>query len=448
MQKDIALYKSKLCKALKENNNKKVEKYTDFIKDIKMEEIDVKLEVENLKSKFIKNSPEVSSIFHKNENQKGDKVISTNKLLHHNYSISDKKSDTTERFPISGQRVIEPFDHDVVDNSDDSKNKKSILMNKLKFSKDNLCESENFDAPKKGVRAYVFTCFNELPPAYNEETMKYLGYEAETCPETGRKHWQGFVYWKDNKTITTCVKSLKIDIKDKSCWVGIMKGNFEQNRKYCSKEKGYVCFGKEPHQGAREDLNNLRDDILGGKKVDDILKEDPYMYHQYGRTLRELETLHMREKFRDFQTHCIHIYGDTGTHKSHVAFQNYSNDKCFVYNSQKGWWDGYKQQDTIIINEFRGDIPYDILLQMIDRHPFQVPIRGKENVPFTSKRIIITSCLPLEELYKDERREGDKMEQLTRRIRSIKFDEVNNKKYIKNSEKLWKDLWKDDYVAI
>tara|TARA_B110001450_G_C17649738_1_gene492747 strand:- start:1693 stop:2139 length:447 start_codon:yes stop_codon:yes gene_type:complete len=94
------------------------------------------------------------------------------------------------------------------------------------------------------------------------------------------------------------------------------------------------------------------------------------------KTLDRLEDLMMRKKFRTEMTKGIWYKGPTGVGKSHIAFQNFDSSTHYLVNlGDKGWYEGYKGQDTVIINDFRGEIPYDTLLQMVDKWPFSGPRR-------------------------------------------------------------------------
>lgn len=126
----------------------------------------------------------------------------------------------------------------------------------------------------------------------------------------------------------------------------------------------------------------------------------------------------MRRKFRTEMTTCDWLYGPTGTGKSHAAFKDFTPDTHYVWKSDNGWQDGYAQQPTVIINDFRGEIPYNELLQMVDKWPYYVKRRGREPMPFTSKHIIITSSLPPDAIY-HRRLEEDSLEQLNRRINLV-----------------------------
>ena len=72
----------------------------------------------------------------------------------------------------------------------------------------------------------------------------------------------------------------------------------------------------------------------------------------------------------------------------------------------------------MIINEFRGKIPYNELLEMIDKWPYHIRRRGREPAPFLAKHIIITSSMTPAQVY--WRREAeDKLDQLLRRIEVV-----------------------------
>lgn len=274
------------------------------------------------------------------------------------------------------------------------------------------CSGGNTD-PLARFRAICFTSFKE-EPVFTDE-MNYLIYGSEICPDTGRHHWQGFVYWKNAKTLKASGKKLH-----RSHCEG-MKGSIEQAIDYCKKEGKWKEFGKKPKQGEKKDLDEIKDEIMNGKKVDDIVLESPMIYHQYGRTLNKIEDLAMRKKWRTEMTEGIWYYGKTGVGKSHIAFENYTEVNCYQWVNDGGWWDGYAQQETVIMNDYRGEIPYNMLLQLIDKWPIKVRRRNREPMPFLSKKIIITSSLKPEEVYR-HREDEDKIEQLLRRIKVIKLE--------------------------
>lgn len=270
--------------------------------------------------------------------------------------------------------------------------------------------------PKKH-RGFCWAHFDEEhAPEYDESKMRYMCYAPEICPESGRFHWQTYVYFKSAKTLSAAAKVFKkqhgFGTKLKKC-----DGSAKENRGYIKgpygkdgKEKpinpDFVEFGDMPEQGARRDLNELKDKIMEGAWVDDIVLDTPMMFHKYGRTLERMETIRLRNNWRTEMTTCDWYWGETSKGKSH-RYHNYQGkaynpkDYFSVTLSDNGWWDGYKQQDTVIFNDFKGEISYGMLMRFVDKWPVSVRRRNSEPIPFVSKHIIISSSRPPWSVYEE-----------------------------------------------
>lgn len=264
-----------------------------------------------------------------------------------------------------------------------------------------------------------FTSFLETEPVFNDKYMKYLCFGEEVCPKTQRKHWQGCVYFFNKVSIKTAQKYLCIG---NSHMESFQKSDNEEDAvEYCKKDGNFKEYGIFPQQGKRNDLDILKNDIMEGNcTAEDIMLENPIIYHQYGRTLDKIEDIALRRKFRTEMTEGIWYYGRTGVGKSHITFEGFNPDTHYNVPNDKGWWDGYRQQEVVILNDFRGDIAYNELLQLVDKFPYNVRRRGREPMPFTSKKVIITSSLHPSEVYKN-RNEKDSIEQLYRRFRVVEL---------------------------
>lgn len=232
--------------------------------------------------------------------------------------------------------------------------------------------------------------------------------------ESGTPHIQGYVEWGRGVRFTTMKK-----LNERIHWE-TRKGTAKQASDYCKKDGNFEERGELSSQGHRTDLDEIKTSIENGRKVDDICMDSPMVYHQYGRTLNKIEDLVMRKKYRTHMTKGIWYWGSTGVGKSHAAYENFHPDTHYTLPNDNGWWDGYTQQETVIINDFRGEIPYNQLLQMVDKFPFSVRRRNREPLPFTSKTVIITSSLPPQLVYKNREAE-DSLEQLLRRFDIIEL---------------------------
>lgn len=249
------------------------------------------------------------------------------------------------------------------------------------------------------------------------ESQVEYGIYAEEEGDSGTSHLQIYFRLKNAKSFQKIKKLFP------ACHIEVAKADAETNFIYCSKGGKYKEYGTLKQQGKRTDLIQIKEDILQGKKVDEIVLESPVMYHQYGRTLNKIEDLRMRKVFRDFMTEGIWYYGASGTGKSEKAFENFNPGTHYVWKYENGGWqDGYTQQEIVIIDEFRGQIKYCDLLMMIDKHPnFYVPRRSREPLPFVSKKVIITSSLQPHEVFHNLS-QNDSLEQLFRRIKIINLE--------------------------
>ena len=301
------------------------------------------------------------------------------------------------------------------------------------YNEDFFNQNKNLETFKR--RDYCFTLFEKQNITNHSakfiKDVKYAILGNETCPDTGRFHFQSYIYFHQPKRFNE-VKKFFFEEYGAYPHFEACKGNTQQNVNYCSKEKcdeDIYIYGEQPEQGKRVDLNEIKDKILNGKlTTTNILEETPFIYHQYSRTLLALENLKNSRTYRlGEMTTCDWYYGKTGLGKSHKAFENFNNEDYYEYEpDDNGYWENYNGQHTVIINEFRGDITYRKLLKLIDKWPCKVKRRNLPPRPFISKHIIITSSMHPKNVFNNLSRD-DNLNQLYRRI---KIFQVKNKRII------------------
>lgn len=289
--------------------------------------------------------------------------------------------------------------------------------------------SQGKNSAKDRQRGFVVTQWNvDLTNEDYERLMelhgiRFLAYGLETCPTTQRKHHQLYMYFENPKSIgeKTLGKMGKMFGKT-HCRVAPMRGTFKQNEEYCSKESTLVKLGKEPSQGERSDIKEIVQAIADGKtNTDELLMENPMIVHQYQRIFDYAWKLRLRGQFRKWMTKGIWYWGKSGAGKSRKAFENFHPNTHFVKVLEEKWWDGYKGQETVIFNEFRGDaMTLHYLFALVDMYPMQVSWRNREAVPFLAKRVIITCIKHPKEIYSMALGEGgESWEQFERRFEVI-----------------------------
>lgn len=110
-------------------------------------------------------------------------------------------------------------------------------------------------------RAFCFTDFeldiNFWKDISGKEKPRviYMIVGRETCPTTNKQHFQGYIYYENARELSAVIKQFK------PRHVEIARGSADDNEKYCSKEMIEMIYGEKPSQGARVDVERLRDEI-------------------------------------------------------------------------------------------------------------------------------------------------------------------------------------------
>lgn len=284
---------------------------------------------------------------------------------------------------------------------------------------------------------WCFTLNNYKPAEVKkleEYKCEYMIFGYEIAPTTGTKHLQGFMQFKNNKLFTTIKKDFK------RIWLARREGSPIQARNYCYYadypantlpndklfEKGELI--PRDKQGTRTDLNQIASSILTGElSIKSILRNDPMKYHLYGRTFEKLDDLRLEETPRTKKCEeCFYIFGGSGLGKSYTYWERdyaLNPDKYYIYpNDKEGWCDNYRGQEVFVLDEFRGEITFKLLIELATKLGLVLRRRGRSPIPFTSRKIVITSVLPIEKIYKNLDAE-DTFIQFYRRFTVIKITE-------------------------
>ena len=234
---------------------------------------------------------------------------------------------------------------------------------------------------------WVFTLNNPQPeenPAHWPST-KYLVWQLEKGEE-GTPHFQGYVIFHSNKTLVGVKK-----INPRAHWE-LRRGTHEEARAYCMKEetriegpfeKGIPVFSR----GKRTDLHYVHDRLKAGATLSDLVTDEDAVA-TVARYPKLVGMYRMAtQKHRNFKTQVLVLYGPPKKGKS--AFWNICYPDAYI-KPHGTWWDGYDNQKVVVIDDFYGWLPYSFMLQLLDRYPLYVEVKGGM-AAFNSKLIIITS---------------------------------------------------------
>lgn len=116
------------------------------------------------------------------------------------------------------------------------------------------------------------------------------------------------------------------------------------------------------------------------------------------------------------------FWGPTGTGKSRRAWEEATFD-AYPKGPTNIWWCGYRGQENVVIDEFRGQIGISHMLRWLDRYPVVVEVKGS-SVVLQAKKIWITSNLHPKDWYPELDEETYKA--LLRRLNIIEFKNLIN----------------------
>lgn len=235
---------------------------------------------------------------------------------------------------------------------------------------------------------------------------RYLVYQEERG-ENGTPHYQGFLYFYNGIKLSTVNKHMpRASFMKPECIKACIL--------YCKKERTRIAgpfeFGKMPEQGRRTDLETVAQKFLT-LKVIDFIKDAPSEYIKYHRGLHALKQATIVHRDHNTPPIVKWYWGPAGSNKTRTAFDRHVGSVYIKDGST--WWDGYEQQEAIIIDDFDGKWPYRDLLRLLDRYPYQGQIKGGF-VKITSPYIYITCEFAPDQFWCD-----NQLLQVTRRITEI-----------------------------
>lgn len=263
----------------------------------------------------------------------------------------------------------------------------------------------------KKLRNIVATIWNENEKnEFVQLCNQYYIIGNETCPTTGRMHYQCYGEFKGQVSFDKIKKLMP------TAHIEARKGTVEEAILYCKKEAHFEEVGEPKRQGSRTDIETVKQMAMSGSSVKDIILKLEEPNYQAIRTAEKLVE-YLRPE-RTSKPYIRWFWGETGTGKTRRAVElaeaEVKSDYWISMDSLQ-WWDGYDGQRFIIIDDFRADFcKFHTLLRYLDRYRVRVPIKGGYRL-LVAENIIITSPFPPDETY----RSREDVKQLLRRIDEV-----------------------------
>lgn len=267
------------------------------------------------------------------------------------------------------------------------------------------------DSIEMSSRNVCFTINNytqeDIDQFSNWDQITYVVYGKEVG-ENGTPHLQGYVEFKSSKKFTTIKK------KFPRAHLEARRGSASQAADYCKKDGEFVEKGEVSEQGKRSDIEEATEMLIAGHRMRQVALANPTVYVKYHKGLQAFQAVILEP--RNEVPEVTVLYGTTGTGKSKTSREMLSDP--YVWGPEQGtWFDGYEGQKEVIFEEFRGQLPFGMMLRLLDRYDCKVQYKGGM-IQFIANKIVITSPKHPKFWYCDDSQ--DKVDQLMRRITEIK----------------------------
>lgn len=246
--------------------------------------------------------------------------------------------------------------------------------------------------PSPQARYFLLTIPSHLFTPYLPPGVQHVKGQLERGNDTGYEHWQVNVAFK------TKVTMFKVkEIFGTSSHVVITDS--KKSLDYVWKEDTRVA-GTQFELGALamkrncdKDWDAVLDSVKKGK-----FEEVPsdILIRCYG----NLKKIHVDSLSPDPCVKEVYVFwGTTGTGKSKRAWEE-ATFNAYPKDPNSKFWDGYRGQQEVVIDEFRGAISISHMLRWLDRYPTIVEVKGSSCV-LACKRVWITSNLSPDQWYPD-----------------------------------------------
>lgn len=291
------------------------------------------------------------------------------------------------------------------------------------------CVTINVDSKTAGYNdpEQVKAAFESLQDKYEDFIGVYQIEEGQSG--TDYIHIQGFLHFDNphrgraiQKVLTPTTKNAHIDVpKNRNA-----AANYA--RKEDTRVAGPYEFGSidslisgEYKQGkAKRTYYEAKALIWQGWRYYNFLMDDSWLEWalKHKQWIYDLRACYMEAKYSHLYrpVTCDYIFGPTGAGKSFSIFNLYKEADVFKVNlSSKNFpFDGYDGQPIIWIEEFRGQLPFNFLLQILEGYPMLVDIKGSHQWAAWEK-VVISSSKPLNKLY-FRSQEDESLDQAFRRF--------------------------------
>lgn len=264
-------------------------------------------------------------------------------------------------------------------------------------------------APRWKGRIFLITLNQEenwprLREYLHTRPVEYMYAAHEVAPTTGHDHMHIFImYTRRIDLAGGKMEGARVDIVTQTWWNAL---------EYCKKQGMPVEeYGECPIRKANKKGISIKDVMEMDQTQILELRASSFNYVRNIRS--ELLNTQIRNAKHYAPIEFEWYYGPTGTGKSRKAFEEGATPIQYA----NGFFTDWAGSKVLVYEEFRGQVPYHLILQLTDAYHgyYCLNIKGGFRVLDIDK-LIVTSPLRPEECYPRQCQKRDSIQQLVRRI--------------------------------
>ncbi|MCD8224461.1 MAG: hypothetical protein LUC99_06395 [Clostridiales bacterium] len=324
-----------------------------------------------------------------------------------------------------------------------------------KVTKDKKGKSEVYDiraysfffvAANPRVHGFAYISPEEMKSMSNEDicrtgTEKFCNTASKQAAllycvsEGGLHHIHGILSSDYQIRLSTIKKFL-----GPSVHVEVTRGSKEEAEAYINKtgkyaEKGETILAKyqigeiKGRQGKRTDFQVIKEYIDSGMTWTEIRRLDPRYYDSRYTTIIKNMYFDKRNADTPFKREVnVHwLTGESGSGKTGIIFElikKYGESDVYLVSDYQNPFDGYAGEAVIILDEYRGQLPYATLLGMLEGYKKEIHCRYANVVGLWTEVYISTVKTPeavYAKMIEKEDEKDDPIGQLLSRIADISY---------------------------
>lgn len=236
-------------------------------------------------------------------------------------------------------------------------------------------------------------------------TIGYIVWQVERGDE-GTEHVQGFIQFLERKRMNA-VKAIEYANTEREivhpfsrAHLEVAKGTPQQAAEYCKKPETrisgpYEMGALKGGRGSRTDLIEAAKSIMDTGSLTHV---SPDILLKYGGGCFRLLSLSKPPRRDDLKVFCIK--GETGIGKSWLVHDLFPDVYAPIWGNSGSWWDGYMGEEVVMLEEYRGQMQLQKLLQILDPYPLRLEVKGA-TFPARYKLVFITCNAAPTEWYEN-----------------------------------------------